>query len=165
MHPEQFLLVLQALEHSGAVDPSASRGCSAEEIAILERTHGVCLPRTYRAFLSVMGHGGGGVFDHDHVEADYGVAMRLTDHCRRDGSRKFRLPADAVVILDRMGDHQQFIRCHQDDDSPVWGVNVWDSKPVRAFDSVLDWLSGWGEEAQMAKAMLETMRRRRGPMY
>lgn len=165
MCPDQFLLSMQALEHSGAIDRSVVRGCSEVEISVLEDKYGVRLPQSYRAFLSMMGHDCGGLFDHDHVEVDYRVALDRTEAWRKDTSRKFVLPEDAVVVLDRMGDYHQYIRCNQPFDSPVWGICVWDSEPVQCCGSVLHWLSTWGEEAESSKASIKTLQRRRGFPY
>ena len=62
----------------------------------------------------------------------------------------FELPADALVILGRLGEQFDFIRCTNQDDSPVWYLNSWDWKVVESFPSVNDWLECWCGQAEEA---------------
>lgn len=160
MHPNDFLLVLQDLERAGIVDASNVVGCSDAEITALESRFQVTLPLTYRYYLSYMGHDSARLFLHDHVETSYQAVLTMNDEFRSVSSGAFVLPSDAILILDRMGDFHQYIRCNQHLDSSVWGVDF-AGKVSLCAGSLLDWLLSWAKEAEFfaASAMTEKSRR------
>lgn len=129
------------------------RGCSAGEIAALERRYGVRLPATYRAYLQTMGHGAGKLFRHDHLAVTLAYVLDLTGRVRARTAAESAadpLPSDALVILGRLDGYFQFIRCQDEEDSSVWDLDETGWQAERVHDSVLDWLEYWCDEAEAA---------------
>ena len=160
MHPNDFLLVLQDLERADIVNASTIVGCTDAEISAIEARYQVKLPLTYRHYLSCMGHDSARLFLHDHVETTYEAVLTMNDDFRAALPRPYVLPGDAILILDRMGDFHQFIRCNQPMDSSVWGIDF-AGKVSLCADSVLDWLLFWAREAEFFATSDKTGRSRR----
>src|SRR5687768_10117032 len=122
---KQFDAFVASLVATGVAAPTDLKGCSDADITLLERKYGVKLPASYRAYLKRMGRGAGRLFTHDHVSASYEDDLGLTEYERqrrrrpepdRPAARPVELPADALIILDRLGEQHLFVRCgrHQD---------------------------------------------------
>ncbi len=143
------------LIESGVAGESDLLGCSDAEIGTLERKYRVRLPASYRRYLERIGHGAGRLFTHDHVKASYDDVLAFTaqerEHQRkRPAAEQLDLPADALIILDRLGEQHLFIRCGRRQDPPVVYYNDWDREVVESHPSVLDWLETWRAEAEAA---------------
>ena len=105
----------------------------------------------YRTFLSRVGVRSGGLFAHDHVDASYAAAMKWTAELRARPLNQMTLPKDAVVILARLGQQFEFLRCSAGDDPEVWYVAEWaPQETVRSHPSFSEWLSSWSAEAEEA---------------
>ena len=155
MPTSEFSELLNRLESSGIASRSELRGCTDAEILAVETRYHVMLPQTYRTYLSLMGHQSGRLLTHDHYAASYNDVLTLTDsygeHLRLDDDEPFiELPHDAIIILGRLGEYFQVIRCSSPDDSPVWCFNVGDATLTDAFPSVLDWLKSHATESERA---------------
>ena len=143
------------LIETGIASKSDLRGCSDAQIGVLERTYGVRLPASYRCYLQRIGRGAGRLFTHDHVKASYDDVLAFTaqerEHQRkRPAAERLDLPADALIILDRLGDQHLFILCGRRQDPPVMYYNDWDREAVESHPSVLAWLETWRAEAEAA---------------
>jgi hypothetical protein len=142
---------------TGVAGADELKGCTAAQIAALERRYAVRLPATYRRFLEVMGRRSGRLFTHDWIYTDYRYVLGATAEVREqlaEGDDGFELPPDAVVILGREGEQYNFIRCDRPDDSRVWAIDLGASR-VRARQfraSVFGWLRAWATEAAEAVA-------------
>lgn len=158
---DRFERLVQRMERSRVAQPHALVGCSPEEVQALESRYGLRLPRTYELFLRVMGYGADRLFTGDHLSVFYPDVLTMTDEwkARRaemeaepddesDPLRPFRLPDDALLIADRLGDQFEFIRCQGQDDSSVWYFNIWDDEIKVAHDSVLAWLESGCAQAE-----------------
>src|SRR5262245_47702847 len=119
------------MERSGVASLSQLVGCSNEEVAALEVRYGLRLPKSYALYLQVMGHKSGRLFTCDHMAVYYHDVLEMTARQQQmwaerrvdDGSGpppEYNLAPDALLIASRLGDQFEFIRCHGQDDSPVW---------------------------------------------
>ncbi|MCE9634911.1 MAG: hypothetical protein K8T90_04330 [Planctomycetes bacterium] len=123
------------------------RGCTPEEVLHLERVYDCRVPITYRLYLLTMGHAAGRLFSHDHYAVTYEHVLQLGQQLREGlaevgapSAPEFHLPANALVILGRLGEQYEYIVCDDPDDSPVFYVNTYDRVASRAHASVLGWL-------------------------
>ena len=110
---KQFEVFVGQLASTGVAAESDVVGCSDVEIGRLEAKYGLTLPASYRCYLRTMGHAAGRLFTHDHVKASYVDVLRLTERERQrkaPAAERVELPADALVILDRLRDQHLFIR-------------------------------------------------------
>ncbi|MBO0700393.1 MAG: SMI1/KNR4 family protein [Zavarzinella sp.] len=163
MDEDRFARFLRRLEASRVAAPANLVGCTPAEIEALEARYGVRLPRVYRRYLEVMGHRSGRLFTCDHAAVFYPHVLAMTEEQRglwaeakaEDGSGpppEFDLPADALLILSRLGEQFEFIRCGGQDDSPVWYFNTWEWRVRESAPTVLAWLESWCVEAERAIA-------------
>jgi len=130
------------------------RGCSPEEVLEIEQVYGCRIPRAYRLYLETMGHAAGRLFTHDHLAVTYEHVLRLGEQLRdgmsedcAPGAPQFCLPANALVIVGRLGEQFEYVVCDQPEDSPVFYVNTWDRVAKRVYPCVLDWLRDLHSEA------------------
>lgn len=161
---ERFEQLLQRMKRSELAARSELIGCSKQEIAALEARYGLRLPESYALYLRTMGHKSGRLFTHDHMAVFYPYVLKMTAEQRQawsgasadNGSgppADFQLPEDALLILGRLGDQFEFIRCNnRSDESPVWYFNTFDWVIKQSHASVLDWLETWCGEAEEAIA-------------
>src|SRR5687767_3488805 len=98
MRPDELV---PRLIKSGVAKPANIKGCSENQIAEVEKKHGVVLPRAYRQFLLLAGNGAGRLMD--DVAVFYSDVFDLTELIRREINPE--LPAHAFVIAERMGDY------------------------------------------------------------
>jgi hypothetical protein len=145
------------LINSGVASPTELVGCSDDEIERLERKYEVRLPTSYRLFLQVMGHKSGRLFTHDHVSTSYSEVLGLTEKQiqfwqETPESERVMLPADALVILNRLGEQWLCIRCTGSDDAVVLYYSEWETTMKESHPSVLEWLETWRAEAEEAIA-------------
>ena len=139
----------------------ACKGCTSTEIELLEHRHKVMLPKSYREFLSRMGHDACRLFAHDHTVVSYNEAITLPDELpeRIAEERRFRdddfnftvqLPDDAILIGSRLGDWHWFVRCNETEDCAVWAFGITGQNEIRKEDdSFIEWLFGWATEAKL----------------
>jgi hypothetical protein len=143
---------IEYLESHSIAPRSSLIGCTKEEVDKLERKYSPVFPSSYRSFLLNMGHKSGRLFSHDHFAIHYSYVLELTDSTREEltntqSENNVCLPADAFVILDRLGEQFQFIRCNNREDSPVWYLAEWEPEIKQTHSSVYDWLYDIAEEA------------------
>jgi hypothetical protein len=101
-----------------------------------------------------MGHAAGRLFTHDHYAVTYEHVLQLGEQLR-DGlteagaanAPEFHLPANALVIVGRLGEQFEYIVCDDPEDSPVFYVSTYDRVATRAYASVLAWLRDMHVEA------------------
>ncbi len=152
---ERFKDFHERLIQTGVATTKSILGCSDAEISTLETRYQFVLPHAYREYLSKMGHKSGRLLTHDHYAATYEWVLGMTDGCRqlRDEIRDCKmpiLPADALVIVGRLGEQFMMIRCSSKEDSPVWSFNTYENEVVMTFQSVVDWLDSLIDEALSA---------------
>lgn len=159
MDEARFARLLDRMHRSGVAGPQDLAGCTPFEIAAVEDRYAVRLPQTYRRYLEVMGHTSGRLFRCDHAAVSYPHLLAMTADLRTGWAESevgttpgFELPADALVILGRLSEQFEFIRCSDPDDSPVWYFNTWDWTTRQTEPSVLAWLESWRSEAEAAIA-------------
>lgn len=109
----------------------------------------------YRWYLISLGYGSGRLFRHDHLAVTLDHVLDMTEHVRKrmmEDGVEGQLPDDALVILGRLGAYFQFIRCDDDDDSPVWELHEDDWQPSvdPIHQSTIEWLEYWSGEAESA---------------
>ena len=155
MDRERFDRLLARLKAERITRWWQRRGCSQRDIQLLEQRYDICVPMTYRWYLSTLGRDAGRLFRHDHLAVTLNHVFDLTAHVRermKVAGVATELPGDALVILGRLGAYFQFIRCDGSDDSPVWELSEDDwrveGEPIHA--STLDWLEFWCNEAEYA---------------
>jgi uncharacterized protein (TIGR02996 family) len=158
---EQFL---ERLYHTGVARRTALVGCSAEEVAILERRYGVVLPRAYTLFLTRMGHQAGELGQPFGIDLSYEAALANAERVPQMWNL-FRqafpthlaedFPTPGVVVGARvdpmLGMDFWFLRCEWPDDGTVirfdLGYSCGTGLEEPAFPSLfafLDWLHRWG---------------------
>jgi hypothetical protein len=163
MDKDRFTKLLHRMERSFVVAQVEMIGCTAEQIEALEAKYRLRLPRTYRRFLEVMGQGSGRLFTCDHAAVSYSHVLVMTAEMRKQSARpntatgtapnqEFELPADALIIYGRLGEQFEFIRCNNQDDSPVWYFNTDEWEMRQTHSSILEWLESWCTEAEAAIA-------------
>jgi hypothetical protein len=163
MDDERFDRLLTRMEQSAVASRQELVGCSASEIAALESQYELKLPHSYRRYLEVMGHNSGRLFKHDHLAVTYSYVLKMTanelhrwtERNAADGSgppKEFEFPKDALLIAGRLGEQFEYIRCHGQDDAPVWYLNNYSWQTKEWHPSVLDWLECWCEAAEDAIA-------------
>src|SRR3712207_274324 len=111
---KRFDAFVGRLVASGVAAESDLLGCSDAEIGRLERKYGLRLPASYRCYLKRMGRGAGRLFTHDHVRVSYEDVLALAElECQHQQAcpvtERVALPADALIILDRLGEQHLFI--------------------------------------------------------
>lgn len=155
-HDDPLAPLLARMERTGVASPAELRGCTPEEIAVLEARYGVRLPATYRRYLEAMGHDSGRLFRHDHYWAAYTQALTLTGEHRELAEDPKEcplvLPEDALIVGERQGDVFAYIRCTDPRDSPVWWFDIYRWTPKESHPTVLAWLDSWCTEAEEAIA-------------
>src|SRR4051812_42789113 len=87
---------------NGVATPDEIRGCSAKEIAELERQEGVHLPKAYREFLRAVGHGAGRLMQ--DVSVFFKDVMGMAGRVKEDFEGIIKLPTNAFVFANRMGE-------------------------------------------------------------
>lgn len=124
MTSRSFPDLIDYLESTGIASPGDLKGCSSTEIAALEERYQITLPASYRTYLETMGHGSGRLLTHDHYAATYEYVLQMTGEYREDcvefsEEPHVELPADALIIVGRLGEQFLMIRCNDPADSPV----------------------------------------------
>ncbi|WP_439622547.1 SMI1/KNR4 family protein [Gemmata sp.] len=165
MDDARYDQLLRRMERSGVATPEQLVGCCASEIAALEATYSLKLPRSYRRYLEVMGHSSGKLFTHDHMAVTYPYVLEMTREEHQRWARwreergrhtapppEFEFPADGLLIAGRLGEQFNFIRCSGQEDAPVWYLHNYRWQMRETDASVLGWLEGWCKEAEDAIA-------------
>jgi hypothetical protein len=154
---------LARMTSSEVAQRSDLRGCSEAEITELEKRYGLRLPETYRWYLRTMGHASGRLFTSDHLAVFYPYVLEMTGDVRSRKLSKpsdaqqppppeFVLPGDALLIAGRLDLAWEFIRCANNEDSPVWHFDESTWKIKQNHGSVAAWLECWCGYAEDAIA-------------
>jgi len=101
--------------------------CSEDDIAELERLHGLSLPETYKTFLRRMGRGAGCFLTSDHWSVFYeelcdstGLGGKVTV----DDLEELELPQNFFIFASRLDDvHFYFVADGKSDDPPIFSWN------------------------------------------
>ena len=138
-------------ELTGIAGPNTRRGCSEQEIQMLEEQCGVTLPHSYRAFLAAMGHNAGRVLESDtryrydfvlEVNKDFPEYVSTAE----EGARVTNWPDHALVIASYLFAQNWVIRCNDPHDSPVWRLDLDEGGDLKLTQtSFVEWLytGGW----------------------
>ena len=129
------------------------RGCTTDEIGVLEFKYGVTLPIIYRRFLERLGHESGRLFKYDHLATSYEHVLDMTAEARRyavlegevDRFKEVITQID-LIILGRLGEQFYFIRCDRTDDSAVYFFNNSSFESGLAYGSVVEYLNAIADE-------------------
>lgn len=143
---------MERLYETGVARPGQLQGCTADEIAALEAKYAIVLPDTYRRFLETMGHGAGRLFAHDRVEASYPQVLEMTEDQRRwhrdePEEQPICLPDDALIVLGRLGQQFQFMRCQGTADAAIYYYEMGEPAAQYWSPSLVTWLNAWCDEA------------------
>jgi hypothetical protein len=127
--------LIRRLVKKGIATPSQIVGCAENEIVEIELANRVVLPRSYREFLAAMGHGAGGFLD--DCTAFYPDIVSLTGKIRQDFEQTFRIPNEAFVFAERMGEtFGYFLADGRSDDPPIYGWSEDRVRPEIAYGSI-----------------------------
>jgi len=127
------------------------KGCSEDEIALLERKCKVILPKSYREYLQVMGHESGRLFTSDHMAVQYEYVVNMTQDFSPYGQGAgMKLPDSSILIADRLGEYYNLIKCDSAEDSAVWSFSSIDWEIRKTYGSVYEWLDAWCTMAETA---------------
>ena len=106
----------------------------------------------YHRYLRTMGRAAGRLFAHDHVDIGYAAVLEMTKQHRGTGARKSSptlhgLPDDSLIVLGRLGEQFEFIRCSESEDPPVWYFEAsggrMSGRIKKSHRSVSHWLETW----------------------
>jgi hypothetical protein len=148
----QTSIIVERLADSGIAYPDKLRGCTPDELDLLEAKYSVQLPEFYRWYLLTMGRDSGLLLACDHYAATYDEVLENTSYWRTfvsdceqedeegESTELFHLPENAFVINNRLGEQFEYIRCNDTDDSPVWYFNSWEPGSRQHKTSIYYWL-------------------------
>ncbi len=146
--------LIDSMYANGVASPGDLRGCSTDEIALLETKYSVVLPLSYRLFLSEMGHSMGKLGNCGEFDFSYADALTLTGK-EFEMWKRIRLknptysnpafPNHGLIFCVRLC-HPCYwlIICDGQDDSPVIRFD-YDFEPVQ-FKQTQESLFGFLEE-------------------
>lgn len=141
------------LYETGLATPGALKGCSESEILLLEKKYRLALPRSYRAFLSVMGHVSVVMSDLDY---NYNKVLEFTARernrwdavCRDDPKKEILTPpTNALICWGRYNEQFGYLLCDGQDDSPLYYYTHEEPQPQQIFASFFDYLEDAFNEA------------------
>ena len=148
---------LQRLERDDIARKSDLRGCSDEEIAVLEAKYRLQLPQSYRWFLKQMGHNSGRLFRYDHFATSYDYVLAMMEEERAYAAEEGELAQlnnvltdSSLIILGRLGEQHFFIHCIDPVDSTVHYYNNSTWETWQAFGSVIEYLNAIADECAEA---------------
>jgi hypothetical protein len=117
------------------------RGCSDNELDLLESTLNTVLPESYRVFLRFFGHGDGGGYLFDDTEWTYENIVDSTFLAREilDESSKFslNLPQEFIVIASLYNEYFYFLST-SNKDHHVYIWNRTTDEVLSTYDSLWD---------------------------
>src|ERR1051326_7860882 len=94
-----MLKIAERLVSENIAKPSEIKGCSAEEIEALEKTVKLSLPKAYKDFLTLMGHGAGNFKQGTEIfYNDIGELRESAEYLLDANDNPFKLPPDAFVF-------------------------------------------------------------------
>ena len=137
------------------------KGCSDEEISILEKSCGLILPYSYKIFLKTFGHGAGRVMR--DMDIFYDSVFELTDKAREILSYEGDpvLPEKAFVFTMRYGEQFFFFETDQGDNPPIFYYIEDDTdKLIKRFDSIFDFVEveiKWKKSNSSVKSVISRM--------
>lgn len=159
------------LLQSGIAAEADLHGCSAEEIAVLERRHGP-LPASYRQVLALLGRGAGQLVDSQEfwIYADQIGRIReqvqsYLQEVREKGGARPDVPANAFFISARYGERPHFVLTGDAPDSAVHVFDYDDGSVRPAFPSVWAWIEAFVQDTRffLDRGIPRSNPRRRGP--
>jgi hypothetical protein len=140
---ESFIVgIKRRLLEWGLADPPEVRGCTADEISLLEQANGVRFPNIYRDYLAEMGRSAGELFRGS--DAFYDKLMHLRGWAKEmidESASGFELPGDAVVFLMHQGYVLFFFRTSEGDDPPVYRLRETEKAATRVNDAFSSFLT------------------------
>ena len=145
----------QTLAESGLADASQLRGCTEEEVCILEQKSSHRLPAVYREFLKSVGWSAGNFLVgtdmfYPEVLSFRGAAERLL----KQNNANYALSSNAFVFLMHQGYQFLFFHLEDNDDPPVFHYIEPNKSPVRVSEKFSAWLDQCIEdEAKLAKVL------------
>lgn len=156
----------QRLIATGIARPEDIAGCSETDITALEQSLGP-LPASYRAVLGAIGWRAGRLVD-DRELWIYADQLAKVNRLARepifeDGDAgDDPVPANAVFIGARYGEHPWFILAGDRADSPVWHCNTDMGRVTRIGSGVWDWVAEIVRDAEqhIARGLPEQNARR-----
>ena len=116
------------------------KGCSDEEVSILEKSCGLILPYSYKIFLKTFGHGAGKLMK--DMDIFYNSVFKLTDKAREILSYEGDpvLPEKAFVFTMRYEEQFFFFQTNQGDDPPIFYYIECAGEFIKKFDSIFDFV-------------------------
>lgn len=117
-------------------------GCSQRDIAQLEASAGIPLPRQYSEFLCAMGHGAGAFFQGTEIffAALDGLRNRAVDLLAENGEN-FCLPTDAFVFAMHQGYEFNYFLLSQGENPAVYQYVEGRGNPVLTWKTLSEFLS------------------------
>ncbi|MGF1485801.1 MAG: SMI1/KNR4 family protein [Prochloraceae cyanobacterium] len=117
------------------------KGCSNEEISILERSCGLILPYSYKIFLKTFGRGAGRLMR--DMDIFYDSVFKLTEEAREilSDTKDPVLPENAFVFTMRYGEQFFFFEINQGiDDPPIFYYLENATEFIKKFNSIWDFV-------------------------
>lgn len=118
------------------------KGCSLEEVALLERSAGLSLPLQYREFLLGVGKGAGKFFHGTDIflPALNGLKEEAVN-LLKENEEDFSLPKDAFVFSMHQGYEFSYFNTSEGDDPPVYQYVEGNGPPVLTWKSFSEFLN------------------------
>ena len=154
------------LSAAGIARPEDIAGCSEAEIVALERSLGR-FPANYRAVLGAIGWRAGRLVNDRVLWISADQLAKMDRLARKQifedgGADHDPVPANAVFIGARQGEHPWFILARDGADSPVWHCNTGMGRVTRIGAGVWDWVREIVRDAEwhIARGLPEQKARR-----
>lgn len=128
--------------NSGIADPTKIKGCSEEEILVLEKACGLSLPYSYKVFLHYFGHSFGGIVMND-VEINYNSVFSLIDDLKefQSDDEEPKFPQNTFFFSARYKEQYLFFDLNNaNEDPPVFHYTVGHDYFRQTSDSIFDFL-------------------------
>ena len=149
----------KTLEELRLLDRSKKKGCTEEEIRILEAKYNIKLPDSYKSFLMEYGHGGSNIVDDKEFEYKYDVVLNLTEAMTRERNKinagLAAKGADKLLpmfleklffIASRYGEQLHYVIANNGRDCEVFYYDYYDEVHQKISDSIWDWLEAFARD-------------------
>jgi hypothetical protein len=129
------------LLHRNVADPHTMRGCSDDELKMLEQLSvNQFLPMTYKKLMSLLGHQSGGAFLRDW-NYEFSAVKRMQQSARRSSAlNQIALPATAYIFMNMVGTNYYYFLTEDRDDNPSVYVYTEGEEPQQATTNFTDFV-------------------------
>ena len=146
--------------NSRIADPTKIKGCSEEEILVLEKACELSLPYSYKMFLRYFGHSLGGRVMND-VEINYNSVFSLIDDLKdfQSDDEEPKFPQNTFFFSARYKQQYLFFNLSDaNEDPPIFNYTVGHDYFRQTSDSIFDFLE---EEIELTEFAVSRMKNKK----